>query len=85
MIKPLIHYELEIANWEQEQLRRRAALWHLAQHRDSTGQQPLRQYWLRTGLSAAARVFRFTWPRTVTHRWRHPSNQEPPRVHPAAP
>ena len=30
MINPLIHYEVELANREQEGLRRKAALWHEA-------------------------------------------------------
>src|SRR6266446_10706782 len=30
MLNSLIHYELELAHMHQEQLRRRATLWHLA-------------------------------------------------------
>jgi hypothetical protein len=36
MIKSLVHYELEMAVREQEQLCRQAALWHEAQHPDTT-------------------------------------------------
>jgi hypothetical protein len=46
MINPLIRYELEMANREQEQLRRKAALWGLAR-RTPTGRRPSsRQRWL---------------------------------------
>lgn len=31
MLQPLIHYELDMAHQYQDQLRRRAALWDLAQ------------------------------------------------------
>ena len=67
MIKPLIHYELEMTNREHEQLRRRAALLHLAQ--ETAGHRLPRPHWLRIGLSTAALVFRFTtWASPVAHR-----------------
>ena len=55
MINPLIHYELEMANREQDQLRSRAALWDLAR-RTHAGATPLRRpRWL-----AAVLVVLFT-------------------------
>jgi hypothetical protein len=59
MINPLIRYELEMANREQEQLRRRAALWDLAR-RTHTGRTPSpRPRWLTA-------VLAFLFTRSVT-------------------
>jgi hypothetical protein len=69
MIKPLIHYELEMANREQEQLCRKAALWRLAQHANTASHRPPRRRWPRIGLSMAALVLRITaWASPVAPR-----------------
>jgi hypothetical protein len=59
MINPLIHYELELAKGYQKQLRRKAALWDLAQHSDASGRRT-RPGWLRTSQQTLALAFGFT-------------------------
>ena len=51
MINPLIHYEIELANRQQEHLRQQAALWDLA--RQKADSRKIRPRW-RWNLSAFA-------------------------------
>jgi hypothetical protein len=56
MINPLIHYELEMATLQQDQLRCRAALWHVARQAAANGRRPARPHLLLIGLALVALV-----------------------------
>jgi hypothetical protein len=56
MINPLIHYEVEMATRQQEQLRCRATLWHMARQAAADGHPPARPNLLRIGLALIALV-----------------------------
>jgi hypothetical protein len=55
MLNPLIHCELEMAARQQEQLRRRAALWHVARQVGNGG-RPARPPLLGIDLALVALV-----------------------------
>jgi len=57
MINSLIHYEVELATRQQEQLRRKAALWHPTREAETDGLRLRRPHWLRFGLAVVAAVF----------------------------
>ena len=56
MINSTIHYELEMATRQQEQLRSKAVLWDLARRPAADGHRLARPYWLRIGLTLVVRV-----------------------------
>jgi hypothetical protein len=68
MINPLIHYELEMATRQQEQLRRRAALWHVARQA-AAGGRPARPALLRIGLALVSLMVRSATSATLAARW----------------
>jgi hypothetical protein len=57
MITPLIHYEIELANREQEVLRRKAALWHEAHQAATAERRTARRARLRVSLAVLAFAF----------------------------
>jgi hypothetical protein len=69
MINPLIHYELEMATRQQEQLRCRAALWHVARQAAANGRRAERPHLLRIGLALVALVLRSANAATVAAHW----------------
>jgi hypothetical protein len=69
MINPLIHYELEMATRQQDQLRRRAALWHVARQSAAHGGRPPRPHMLRIGLAVVALVLGSATSATLAAHW----------------
>ena len=56
MINSLIHYEIEMATRQQDPLRCRAAVWHMARQTAAEGRRPARPHLLRIGLAFVALV-----------------------------